>query len=133
MLHAKFQDQRLYGSREEDFKGFYLIWVWRPSWSCDLDHLYKNSSTLPKENPHEIWLRLAKQFQRKICLKIMVMYIRIAPGQGQTAPTPLGSKSFQKHKSSVNLVIFCKSYPLNDFVTFSHSNAYASNSDISVK
>ena len=23
------------------FKGFYHIWAWRPSWSCDLDHLYK--------------------------------------------------------------------------------------------
>ena len=26
---------------EKIFKGFYHIWAWRPSWSCDLDHLYK--------------------------------------------------------------------------------------------
>ena len=42
MLHAKFQDHRISGSGEEDFfKGFYHIWGWRPSWSCDLDHSYK--------------------------------------------------------------------------------------------
>ena len=23
------------------FKGFFNKWTWRPSWSCDLDHLYK--------------------------------------------------------------------------------------------
>ena len=41
MLHAKFQDHRTSGSREEDFKSFYHIWAWWSSWSCDLDHLYK--------------------------------------------------------------------------------------------
>ena len=41
---------------EKIFKGFYHIWLWRPSWSCDLDHLYKLSFTLPKEAPHQIWL-----------------------------------------------------------------------------
>ena len=46
----------------------------------------------------------------------MVMYMYIAPGQGQTFP--LGSKSFQKHKYSVNLVIYCKFYTLNNFETF---------------
>ena len=24
---------------EKIFYGFYYIWAWRPSWSCDLDHL----------------------------------------------------------------------------------------------
>ena len=49
---------------------------------------------------------------------VMVMYMYIAPGQGQTAP--LGSKSFQKHKYSVNLVICREFYPLQHF---SYSNA----------
>ena len=31
------------------FKGFYHIWAWLPSWSCDLDHLYNFLSPLPKE------------------------------------------------------------------------------------
>ena len=35
------------------FEGFYHIWAWRPSWSCDLDHLYKLSFPLPKETPHK--------------------------------------------------------------------------------
>ena len=56
MLHAKFQDHRTSGSGKEDFKGFYHIWAWWTFWSCDLDHLYKLSFSLPKEAPHEIWL-----------------------------------------------------------------------------
>ena len=55
MLHAKFQDHRTSGSEEEDFKGFYHVWAWRSSWSCDLDHLYKLLLSLPKETPHKIW------------------------------------------------------------------------------
>ena len=36
MLHTKFRENRLAGSGEEDFlKGFYHVWAWRPSWSCD--------------------------------------------------------------------------------------------------
>ena len=64
MLHAKFQDHRTYGSGEEDFKGFYHIWAWRPSWSCDLDHLYKLSFPLPKEAPHKIWLLIGQEVSR---------------------------------------------------------------------
>ena len=25
---------------EKIFEGFYQIWAWQPSWSCDLDYLY---------------------------------------------------------------------------------------------
>ena len=53
------------------FKGFYHIRAWRPSWSCDLDHLYKLLFPLPKEAPHKIWLWLAKRFQRRRCLNIV--------------------------------------------------------------
>ena len=63
MLHTKFQDHMISGSGEEDFKGFYHIWAWWPSWSRDLDHLsrdldhlYKLWFSLPKEAPHKIWL-----------------------------------------------------------------------------
>ena len=38
-----------------------------------------------------------------------------SPGAG--ADITLGSDLFQKCNSSVNFVIFCKFYPLNDFVT----------------
>ena len=38
---------------EKIFKSFYHIWAWRPSWSCDVDHLYKLSFPLPTEALHE--------------------------------------------------------------------------------
>ena len=63
MLHAKFQDHKTSGSGVDFFKVFYHIWEWWPSWSRDLDHLYKLSFPLPKEAPHKIWLWLVKRFQ----------------------------------------------------------------------
>ena len=57
--------------RRRFLKGFYHIWAWRPSWSCDLDHLYKLWFPLPKEAPHKIWLGLAKWFQRRRSLKMV--------------------------------------------------------------
>ena len=56
MLHTKFRENRPAGSGEEDFKGFYHIRAWRPSWSCDPDATNKFSLPLPKEAPHKIWL-----------------------------------------------------------------------------
>ena len=41
MLHTKFVEIGQPVPEENVFKGFYHIWAWRPSWSCDLDHLYK--------------------------------------------------------------------------------------------
>ena len=58
MLHAKFQNHRPSGSGEEDFKGFFAIYailLWWPSWSCDLDHLYKLSFSLPKNTQQDVW------------------------------------------------------------------------------
>ena len=43
----------------------------RPSWSCDLDHLYKILFPLPKEVPHKTWLGLAERFQRRRRLKMV--------------------------------------------------------------
>ena len=49
MLHTKFHGIRLAGSREEDFlKGFYHMWAWRPSWSCDQRHVIKVSFFVPE-------------------------------------------------------------------------------------
>ena len=44
------------GSPGRDGNGFYHIWAWRPSWSCDPDAANKISFSLPKEAPHKIWL-----------------------------------------------------------------------------
>ena len=49
MMHTKIQGHRPFGSREEDFLGFYHIWAWGPSWSCDQDHLSKLSFPHPIE------------------------------------------------------------------------------------
>ena len=49
MLHTKFQGHRPFGSGED----LYRIWAWRPSWSCDLDHLNKLSFPNPKKAPYK--------------------------------------------------------------------------------
>ena len=56
MLHTKLLEIGPPVPEKKIFKGFYHIWAWRPSWSCDLDHLYKLSFPLPNEAPHKIWL-----------------------------------------------------------------------------
>ena len=43
MLHTKFCGNQSAGSGEEDFKGFYHIWAWRPSWLCDQHHVLRFS------------------------------------------------------------------------------------------
>ena len=53
MLNTKLHENRLVGSGEE---GFYHIWAWRPSWSCDLVFEIKLSSPLPMDAPHKISL-----------------------------------------------------------------------------
>ena len=56
---------------EKIFEGFYHIWAWRPSWSCDPDAANKISFPLPKEAPHKIWLLSEKRFlRRRRCLKL---------------------------------------------------------------
>ena len=47
-------------------------------------------------------------------MKILAIYMDIAPWQGQTAP---GVNFFFKKCNSINLVIFCKFFPFNYFVT----------------
>ena len=54
MLHTQFHDNQPTGLGEDFFKGFYLIWAWRPSWSCDLDPVNKLSFPHPMDAPHEI-------------------------------------------------------------------------------
>ena len=56
---------------EKLFEGFYLIWAWWSSWSCDLDPTNKLSFPHLMDAPHEIWLQLAQWFERRRCLKNM--------------------------------------------------------------
>ena len=85
MLHDKFQDHRPIGSGEEILKGFYHIWALLPSWSCDLDHLYKLLLPFSKEAPHDLAL-ICHAVSEKRCLTIMVIYMYIDPWHGQTTP-----------------------------------------------
>ena len=55
----------------EMLKGFYHIWAWQPSWSCDLDFLYMHWFPLPIDASYKIWLWLAKRFQRRSSLKVV--------------------------------------------------------------
>ena len=56
MLHTMFRENRPARSGEKIFEGFYHIWAWWPSWSCDPDAANKILFPLPKEAPHKIWL-----------------------------------------------------------------------------
>ena len=49
MLHTKLRGNQPAGSGEEDFlKGFYHIWAWWPSWSCDQHHLINFHLPVPE-------------------------------------------------------------------------------------
>ena len=56
---------------EKIFKGFYHIWAWWTSWSCDPNNLNKLSLPHPKETPHKIWLQSTKWLLRNRSLKIL--------------------------------------------------------------
>ena len=47
MLHTKFRENRAASSVNRFLKGFYHIWAWRPSRSCDPDAANKISFPLP--------------------------------------------------------------------------------------
>ena len=53
MLHTKFHENRPASS---DFSGFYHIWEWRPSWSCDLVFAIQLSFPLSMDAAHKISL-----------------------------------------------------------------------------
>ena len=56
MLHTKFRYNRSTGSGEKSLKGFYYIWAWRPSWSCDTDAASKLLLALAMEAPQKLAL-----------------------------------------------------------------------------
>ena len=70
MLDTKFRGNRFVGSRTKISKGYLpCICSWRPSLSCDPDAANKLSSPLSMEAQHRIWLRFAKRFRGRRCLK----------------------------------------------------------------
>ena len=57
MPYTKFQG--LLVPEKKICKGFYHIWTWRLSWSCDINHLY--SFSLPHSTEASIGLAVAKE------------------------------------------------------------------------
>ena len=53
MLHSKFRENCRFW-RRRFLSGFYPIWAWRPSLSCDQDIANKIQMPLPKEAPYKI-------------------------------------------------------------------------------
>ena len=53
------------------FKGFYCIWAWQPSWSCDPDLMNKLLFDQTMEAPHIIWVQTAQQVRRRCCLTML--------------------------------------------------------------
>ena len=69
MLHTKFRENRPAGSGEENrkfLKGFYHIWAWRPSWSCDPDATNKILFPLPEEAPQKFGFDRPSGFEEDV-------------------------------------------------------------------
>ena len=58
--------------RRRFLKGFYHIWAWLSSWSCDLNILYTFLLIYHKESSHEICVKLGQWFVRKLCFDILM-------------------------------------------------------------
>ena len=73
---AKVHDHKTISSVEEDFifEGFRNIWTWRPSWSYDLDNLYKPSSRF-KRRLHVKFALIAKAVLETMFEKNKNIYI----------------------------------------------------------
>ena len=77
--------------RRRFLSGFYHIWVWRPSWSCDQDIANHISMPLPKEASHKISTWLAKHFQRRRSLKLWTTDGGMTEGQTPDHGHPISS------------------------------------------
>ena len=62
----------VFGLREGGREGFYHIWVWWPSWSCDQFNWYKFWLTYHKESSYEILVQSAKWFLRKLWFNVLM-------------------------------------------------------------
>ena len=95
MLHTKFRGNPPAGSGEEDFlKGFYHIWAWQPSWSCDQHHVIRFSFPCTCKLSYKVWFRSTQYFMRKSGLNFC-MYMTLGQGQEMTL-------TFNTHISSLN-------------------------------
>ena len=57
---------------EKMLMGFYHIWMWQPSWTCDQNSMKIVLLTYHKESSYEIRVQLAEWFLRKQCFNILI-------------------------------------------------------------
>ena len=112
MLHAKFQNHRPSCSGE-DFKGFLLFIALAAIFVTLTIYINFHSPFLIILNKM-FGFDWPSSFIEKRSLNIMVIYMYIAPGRGQTCPW---GPFFQNHKYSVHLPISIKFFPSNDILT----------------
>ena len=62
---------------EKIFKGFYHIWTWWPSWSCDQHHVNKFPSPYTQKLTYKIWLKMAQWFLRKASFNFQKMTLTL--------------------------------------------------------
>ena len=74
-VHTKFRQNWSTGSGERFLKGFYHIWMLRPSWSCDQHHFDKFSFLCTQKLTHKIWLKMAQWFLRKASFNFQMTLI----------------------------------------------------------
>ena len=102
---------------KNSFRGFYHIRAWRLSWSCDLEHLYKLS--FPSGDSSRTLALIGQAVSEKMFENNSHVPVH-SQGQGQTVPC---GKKNQNLTLLLFLLIDCKFYPLNDFVSFVQSKA----------
>ena len=75
---------------EKIFKGFYHIWAWQPSRSCDPGAVNKLSSPLPKEAPHKIGFNWTAVSEKKVFENVNGWNdVRRTPDHGYTKSSPM--------------------------------------------
>ena len=116
MLHAKFQNNRPFGSEEEDFLKFFAIYSHGGHLGSVTLTIYTNFLSL---FPRMLRIKLGFDWPNSFCercLNIMVIYMYIAPGQRQT--TPWGQNIF----ININILSICsllaRFQPSNDMCLF---------------
>ena len=80
MLHYKFHGNQSTGSGEDFWSVFYLIWAWRPFWSCDQHHVIKFSFPCTWKLTYKIWLKMAQCFFCFFLEKKVLIFICKCPG-----------------------------------------------------
>ena len=58
---------------------FYHIWVWWPSWSCDIKHLFPHTFSYTMEDSHEFWLQSAIYEEPRNILLFILYKLQLGP------------------------------------------------------